>query len=63
MRRAVEFEIRLAYHDRILKTLPESMQEPEAYTIARDAPGPAYEYDDPGMSRLIIQRYHPAELY
>jgi nuclear cap-binding protein subunit 1 len=54
MRRAVEFEIRLAYHDRILKTLPESMQEPEAYTIAREAPGPAYEYDDPGMSRFII---------
>jgi hypothetical protein len=26
MRRAIEFEIRLAYHDRILKTLPESMQ-------------------------------------
>ncbi|KDR74497.1 hypothetical protein GALMADRAFT_250474 [Galerina marginata CBS 339.88] len=47
MRRAVEFEIRLAYHDRILKTLPESMQSPEAYTIAEQAPGPAYEYDDP----------------
>ncbi|KAF9480787.1 cap binding protein 80-PB [Pholiota conissans] len=47
MRRAVEFEIRLAYHDRILKTLPESMQKPEAYIIAREAPGPAYEYDDP----------------
>ncbi|PPQ81070.1 hypothetical protein CVT25_014533 [Psilocybe cyanescens] len=48
MRRAIEFEIRLAYHDRILKTLPESMQTPDAYTIAEQAPGPAFEYDDPG---------------
>ncbi|KAF8966447.1 MIF4G like-domain-containing protein [Flammula alnicola] len=47
MRRAVEFEIRLAYHDRILKTLPESMQSADAYTISEQAPGPAYEYDDP----------------
>ncbi|KJA21655.1 hypothetical protein HYPSUDRAFT_165386 [Hypholoma sublateritium FD-334 SS-4] len=47
MRRAVEFEIRLAYHDRILKTLPESMQGPDAYTIAATAPGPSFEYDDP----------------
>ncbi|TFK43083.1 MIF4G like-domain-containing protein [Crucibulum laeve] len=47
MRRAIEFEIRLSYHDRILKTLPEPMQTPEAYTIAEQAPGPAFEYDDP----------------
>ena len=48
MRRAVEFEIRLAYHDRILKTLPEAMQGPDAYTIAGTAPGPSFEYDDLG---------------
>jgi len=48
MRRAIEFEIRLSYHDRIMKTLPESMQTPEAYTIAEQAPGPDFEYDDPG---------------
>ncbi|KAF8898142.1 MIF4G like-domain-containing protein [Gymnopilus junonius] len=47
MRRAVEFEIRLAYHERIMKTLPESMQAPDAYTIPKQAPGPAYEYEDP----------------
>ncbi|KAF5322475.1 hypothetical protein D9619_001169 [Psilocybe cf. subviscida] len=47
MRRAVEFEIRLAYHDRILKTLPEPMQGPDAYTIAEQAPGPAYDYEEP----------------
>lgn len=49
MRRAIEFEIRLAYHDRILKTLPESMQTKEAYVIADQAPSPAYEYEDPGI--------------
>jgi len=48
MRRAIEFEIRLAYHDRILKTLPESMQVQNAYVISEQAPGPAYEYEDPG---------------
>ncbi|KAF9004719.1 cap binding protein 80-PB [Cyathus striatus] len=46
MRRAVEFEIRLSYHDRILKTLPEPMQSPEAYTIPSTAPSPDFEYDD-----------------
>ncbi|KAF8883427.1 MIF4G like-domain-containing protein [Infundibulicybe gibba] len=47
MRRALEFEIRLSYHDRILKTLPEPMQAPDAHTIAEQAPGPDFEYDDP----------------
>jgi hypothetical protein len=49
MRRALEFEIRLSYHDRILKTLPEDMQAPDAHTIGEQAPGPDFEYDDPGM--------------
>ncbi|KAJ6567374.1 MIF4G like-domain-containing protein [Mycena vulgaris] len=47
MRRALEFEIRLSYHDRILKTLPEEMQAPEGHTISEQAPGPDFEYDDP----------------
>ncbi|GLB33280.1 putative MIF4G like protein [Lyophyllum shimeji] len=47
IRRAVELEIRLSYHDRILKTLPEPMQSPDALTISEQAPGPDFEYDDP----------------
>ncbi|KAJ7122918.1 MIF4G like-domain-containing protein [Mycena epipterygia] len=47
MRRALEFEIRLSYHDRILKTLPAEMQAPEGHTISEQAPGPDFEYDDP----------------
>ncbi|KAJ7762752.1 MIF4G like-domain-containing protein [Mycena maculata] len=47
MRRALEFEIRLSYHDRILKTLPAEMQAPEGNTISEQAPGPDFEYDDP----------------
>lgn len=49
MRRAIELEVRLAYHDRILKTLPETMQSPDAHVIAETAPSPAYGYDDPSM--------------
>ncbi|KAH9894092.1 cap binding protein 80-PB [Cubamyces lactineus] len=47
MRRAVEFEIRLSYHDRILRILPEPMREPDAQVISAEAPGPDYEYDEP----------------
>ncbi|KAJ7229148.1 MIF4G like-domain-containing protein [Mycena pura] len=47
MQRAIELEMRLAYHDRILKTLPADMQAPESQTIAEQAPGPNFEYDDP----------------
>ncbi|PCH41554.1 hypothetical protein WOLCODRAFT_137465 [Wolfiporia cocos MD-104 SS10] len=47
MRRAVEFEIRLSYYDRILKTLPEPMQAPDALVMPEEAPGPDFEYDDP----------------
>jgi nuclear cap-binding protein subunit 1 len=49
MRRAIEFEIRLSYHDRILKTLPEAMQTELAQNIQQQAPGPDYGYDDPGI--------------
>ena len=54
MRRAVEFEIRLSYHDRIMKTLPESMQSPDAFIISEQAPGPAYEYDDISQFSLSL---------
>jgi len=48
MRRAIEFEIRLSYHDRILRTIPEEMQT-EGANIIHQAPGPDFEYDDPGI--------------
>ncbi|KAL1939685.1 hypothetical protein VTO73DRAFT_9718 [Trametes versicolor] len=47
MRRAVEFEIRLSYHDRIMRILPEPMREADAHVISVEAPGPDYIYDDP----------------
>jgi nuclear cap-binding protein subunit 1 len=50
MRRALEFEIRLSYHDRILKTLPPVMQEEDAHVIATQAPGPDFEYEEPSKS-------------
>jgi nuclear cap-binding protein subunit 1 len=50
MRRAIEFEIRLSYHDRILKTLPPVMQEEDAYVIAVQTPGPDFEYEEPSTS-------------
>lgn len=49
IRRAVEFEIRLSYYDRIAKTLPEQMQDPEARILPPHAPGPNFEYDDPAQ--------------
>jgi len=62
MRRALEFEIRLSYHDRILKTLPEPMQAPDAYTISDQAPGPDFEYDDPGDVPQSQSPHHHADL-
>ncbi|KAI9063483.1 cap binding protein 80-PB [Trametes sanguinea] len=47
MRRAVEFEIRLSYHDRIMRILPEAMAQADAGVISVEAPGPDYEYDEP----------------
>ncbi|KAI0352745.1 cap binding protein 80-PB [Trametes cingulata] len=47
MRRAVEFEIRLSYHDRIMRILPDAMREPDTQVISAEAPGPDYEYDEP----------------
>lgn len=56
MRKAVEYEIRLAYYDRISRTLPEDFQNPEAQILPDKAPGPDYEYEDPGSSRLSLNR-------
>ncbi|TDL29146.1 hypothetical protein BD410DRAFT_735868 [Rickenella mellea] len=47
IRRAIETEIRLSYHDRILKTLPEPFLAPEADALPEQAPGPEFDYDDP----------------
>ncbi|KAH8074940.1 MIF4G like-domain-containing protein [Cristinia sonorae] len=47
MRRAVEYEIRLSYYDRIVKTLPEQMQSREACVLPEEAPRPIFAYDDP----------------
>jgi len=49
MRKAVEYEIRLAYYDRIARTLPDDLQDPVALVVPDQAPGPDYEYDDPGL--------------
>lgn len=56
IRRALEFEIRLSYHDRILKTLPQVMQEEHAHVIAAQAPGPDFEYEEPSRSFVIWQK-------
>ncbi|RPD62077.1 hypothetical protein L227DRAFT_609933 [Lentinus tigrinus ALCF2SS1-6] len=48
MRRAVEFEIRLSYYDRILRIVPDAMAEPEAQVMPDQAPGPEFEYEEPG---------------
>ncbi len=47
MRRVLEYEIRLSYFDRIAKTLPPQMQEPDAYVLPKVAPGPHFPYEDP----------------
>lgn len=47
MRRALRYEVRLSYHDRIMKTIPEAMQSPEVEVMSSQPPGPEYEYDDP----------------
>ncbi|KAG6375040.1 MIF4G like-domain-containing protein [Boletus reticuloceps] len=70
MRRAIEVEVRLSYHDRILKTLPESMQS-DPSVIAAQPPGPSFEYEDPSnpyydaaqsILGLIRGRSHPEEV-
>lgn len=59
MRRAIKYEIRLAYYDRIAKTLPEPMQAPEGYTLPKEAPGPVFAYEDPSKCAClsVVLRY------
>ncbi|THH11263.1 hypothetical protein EW145_g774 [Phellinidium pouzarii] len=47
IRRAIEIEIRLAYFDRVQKSLPEPFQAVGADALPDQAPGPAFDYDDP----------------
>lgn len=54
--RAVELEIRLAYHERIMKTLPERFLEPEVECVPEIAPGPEFEFESPRMSRSFCFR-------
>lgn len=54
IRRAVEYEIRLSYHDRVLKTLPEAMIAPDAGVLPTQAPGPEYDYDDPSRWCIAV---------
>ncbi|BEI93243.1 uncharacterized protein CcaverHIS019_0508710 [Cutaneotrichosporon cavernicola] len=48
MRRVVEQEIRLAYHDRILQTLPEPMLAKDAEVVSPEAPDPVWQYEAAG---------------
>lgn len=52
IRRAIEVEIRLAYHDRIEKTLPEAYHAAEAEALPTQAPGPEFDYEDPRKQQL-----------
>jgi len=45
MRHLVELEVRLAYHDRILQTLPDPMLAKEAGVVSEDAPDPVWVYE------------------
>jgi nuclear cap-binding protein subunit 1 len=45
MRHLIELEVRLAYHDRILQTLPEPMLAKDAAVVAEDAPDFVWEYE------------------
>ncbi|KAF8313202.1 hypothetical protein DL93DRAFT_2114156 [Clavulina sp. PMI_390] len=47
MKHALELEIRLAYHERIAKNLPEALVDPDAGCLSEAAPGPEFEYDSP----------------
>lgn len=55
MRRVVELEIRLSYHDRIKGTLPEPMQDPAGGILPADAEAPYYPFEDPGPCPLTLK--------
>jgi len=51
MRRVVELEVRMAYHDRIMQTLPEAMLAEGVNLISAEPPEPVWPYDKEGQSR------------
>ncbi len=63
MRTAVEYEIRLSYYDRILRIIPDAMAEPEALVMPDSAPGPEFEYEDPGTSLCAFLHTHVSPRY
>ena len=56
IRKVVDAEVRLAYHDRILQTLPEPMQAKDAEVIGED-PQPNWPYEREGKSLGSEQRW------
>ena len=48
MRRVVESEVRLAYHDRVMQTLPEAMLAEGAAVISAEPPEPFWPYEKDG---------------
>lgn len=58
MRRAVEYEIRLSYHDRVLRILPPRMAETDAQVISEEAPGPEFEYEETGALCSPLLLHH-----
>ncbi len=55
MRRVVESEIRLAYHDRIMQTLPDAMLAEGAGVISSEPPEPVWPYEKSCGSNLSVQ--------
>jgi uncharacterized coiled-coil protein SlyX len=47
MHRLIELEVRLAYQERVLETLPDEMQD-EKDAPALRMPDPVFEYEEPG---------------
>lgn len=71
IRRVLEIEVRLSYHDRILRSIPESFRSPDAAVISDQSPGPDFAYGDPnhpnhGLAQEILNwlqgRTDPAEV-
>lgn len=56
MRRVVDLEVRLAYHDRILQSLPEQMLEEVAGVVSKDAPDPTWVYEQAGQLYSLLPR-------
>ena len=54
MRRVVELEVRLAYHDRIMQTLPEALLVEGAGVISAEPPEPVWPYEKEGAWRQVV---------